>query len=301
MRPCDIDKAPIARQRGGMANDEANGRMKLRLTVARIMRTLALSAFALVALTSALALAAVVGLWVHSYSVVEDVDKFRAADPPRPVTDERLRLIAPKAARMVYTFRLRFGGLGVIVDRSFNGQLYPAEAPTPNGTYWKSRPARNATGAYDPVCPTRLGFGYCHSVTRLEDLFDMSWPDGRRMPASVLSKLPPLSETSCLEIRCWLPAALCAVAPALWTWMFLRSWRHKPGCCPGCGYDLRASADRCPECGLAVARAPGRGCPEHGNPLPAPGGPVQRRAGGLGMAVPAPRAVEGGRRPPPWN
>src|SRR5687768_6686486 len=32
-----------------------------------------------------------------------------------------------------------------------------------------------------------------------------------------------------------------------WRHRLLRSWR--PGCCIHCGYDLRASPGRCPECG----------------------------------------------------
>jgi len=47
----------------------------------------------------------------------------------------------------------------------------------------------------------------------------------------------------------WSAAALLAISPAIW---WRRRNQHLPGTCPACGYDLRATPDRCPECGKAA-------------------------------------------------
>jgi hypothetical protein len=54
-----------------------------------------------------------------------------------------------------------------------------------------------------------------------------------------------------LAVRPWLPALLTAVLPAIWLYKRLKARRagRREGFCPHCGYDLRATPDRCPECG----------------------------------------------------
>jgi hypothetical protein len=97
-------------------------------------------------------------------------------------------------------------------------------------------------GAYPPSWPTpadhqRFGFGYSdYSIVN---------PNGWATPRSRDVRVP-----------LWLPLLLLGVLPAgrFKVWWKLR-WRLARGACGNCGYDLRASPDRCPECGLISTKA----------------------------------------------
>ena len=58
----------------------------------------------------------------------------------------------------------------------------------------------------------------------------------------------------------WFVALLAAPLPALalasMTRVRRRATRRRAGFCPACGYDLRASPQRCPECGAATPLLP---------------------------------------------
>ena len=56
----------------------------------------------------------------------------------------------------------------------------------------------------------------------------------------------------------WAASLLLAAPPALYLRRRLRGPRRPPGACPACGYDLRATPERCPECGT---RRPRRSVP----------------------------------------
>ncbi|HVT88443.1 MAG TPA: hypothetical protein VHD56_06290 [Tepidisphaeraceae bacterium] len=67
---------------------------------------------------------------------------------------------------------------------------------------------------------------------------------------------PILVPFTMLLIPDWFFALIFSVIPAVWLMGALQVRRRiKSGRCPICGYDLRATPDRCPECGGGVSPA----------------------------------------------
>lgn len=63
-----------------------------------------------------------------------------------------------------------------------------------------------------------------------------------------------------IKLPLWMPLVLAMLLPAWWMkrqfYFAKRRRRARRGWCISCGYDLRASGDRCPECGAATSRPP---------------------------------------------
>jgi hypothetical protein len=83
-----------------------------------------------------------------------------------------------------------------------------------------------------------------------ETLLMNGFPLGFRARHYLSHSGPAKGDRWILSVPVWLPTLLSAILPALWFTRLLRARRaRRQGRCANCGYDLRATPDRCPECG----------------------------------------------------
>jgi hypothetical protein len=82
---------------------------------------------------------------------------------------------------------------------------------------------------------------------------------GVRWESATYQETPPMYVTSAavrwcrLAVPLWLALVVFAVLPVAWVFSWFRGRsRGREGLCAVCGYDLRASSGRCPECGNVI-------------------------------------------------
>jgi hypothetical protein len=123
---------------------------------------------------------------------------------------------------------------------------------------WSKKPAAAArtyrTGQADLSKPAARPFGEAQltvpgfQLRRIVEVTSVSFAAGG-MSRDVKSRI-----TRRCEVQCWLLLIVTSLLPATVAVVRLRQARRsRVGLCQWCGYDLRATPDRCPECGRAAA------------------------------------------------
>ena len=78
---------------------------------------------------------------------------------------------------------------------------------------------------------------------------------------------PIVTRHRLIVVPYWALTTLFAALPGCWLFHRLLLRRRAPGLCGKCGYDLRASTEKCPECGTPVPNEAG-GCHLSGFEIP---------------------------------
>ena len=166
-------------------------------------------------------------LWVRSYWVA---DAFECHT--RNVLRARLADFQLDAARGTVRFVCRS------VDTSGYATGIRATDPV--------RPTKHTTMTGDPWAFERPWYQWRHWGCGYDRREIGRWPNGR-----------VIQTTTCVYFPYWPAVAFTGIAPMFWLRSVLPRLfrRRRQGFCRSCGYDLRATPDRCPECG---AYAPGK-------------------------------------------
>jgi hypothetical protein len=127
-------------------------------------------------------------------------------------------------------------GLDCMPEDGVGLEIYAALLPA-NSTNREQNKAANEEAILSAGGWLNKGFGFS------------SGPDRRYQSAGLRSRVDRI------QLPYWPLVILFALIPLVRAARRLKRWlRLRPGCCSVCGYDLRATPDRCPECGAEPAK-----------------------------------------------
>jgi hypothetical protein len=168
------------------------------------------------------------------------------------------------AGRMVMVTLFHRGiGVNVIIDRWPSAQplqwleegRYQTRGPVFHLTNRQAaaRTERQGFGIY-----TQSGHGHTHRAADGTVLWYTSDGGGFADSSSFCDRLPPLAYRF-VSVNYLIPVVAFGVLPSsrgmIAAWRSVRQRRRmRHGQCPTCGYDCRATPERCPECGSEIAR-----------------------------------------------
>jgi hypothetical protein len=199
--------------------------------------------FNLAAAVSLVLCVGTVALWVRSYSVVDVVGRYIL----QPSTGLYSRVTLGSA-----------GGSICCTIAKTTGGSYPTrfaeEWAKGDTTFWKYDHARLAPPDSPSTMWERIGF--VHHVFE-SDSSGAAPVVGRTAQGLIITVAMPggTENHRTLGIPHWVFVLALLVLPLLrFLWVRRQNSRAKQGCCIECGYDLRATPDRCPECGAEAKR-----------------------------------------------
>jgi hypothetical protein len=160
-------------------------------------------------------------LWVGSYWMAEEAIWGTGTHPAGSGSEVYNVFATSQAGRFDVMYLHAFadwGTIGNVPPPGFSREAWPVTARSRNFTDWGTRNGFRAQRE-----TSRAGGNGYHSVLRV-------------------------------VFPCWLVVLLTCLLPGCWLLERTReATRRQSGLCTACGYDLRASPGRCPECG-AVSR-----------------------------------------------
>ncbi len=185
----------------------------------------------LVATLSITGLVVTVAIWTRSYWRIDSFSWIIASIPPSQLRISELQIVSCRGGfSPTFTYRVAQDSTATMNQLDYlHWHPRGVAISTDNVSAIDQMSEWKATYLFMPTTPSRLGFQFAHRQGRYRNT------DWWNLEAA---------------IPYWFPGLLFAVpvlirASGFWK----KKHSHPTGQCAACGYDLRATPDRCPECG----------------------------------------------------